>query len=70
MEEEIRRSTRRVDGRTAAQAQQQALTGEYGTIVGANVPRDYAISRADTAHAMLAVLNDPATIRQAFGVAY
>jgi hypothetical protein len=30
----------------------------------------YAISRADTAHAMLAALEDPATIGQAVGVAY
>jgi hypothetical protein len=34
----------------------------YRTIVGANVPRGYPISRADTAHAMLAVLDVPATL--------
>jgi hypothetical protein len=34
------------------------------------VPRGYSISRADTAHAMLAVLDDPATVGQAVGVAY
>jgi putative NADH-flavin reductase len=46
------------------------VTGRYRTAVGANVPRALAISRADTAHAMLAVLDDPRTVRQAVGVAY
>jgi hypothetical protein len=34
------------------------------------VPGGYSISRADVAHLMLAVLDDPATLRQAIGVAY
>jgi hypothetical protein len=38
--------------------------------VGGNVPRGYSISRADAAHAMLAALDDPATLGQAVGVAY
>jgi len=38
--------------------------------VGANVPRGYAISSADVAHLMLAVLDDPATARQAIRIAY
>jgi putative NADH-flavin reductase len=46
------------------------LTGHYRTVVGGNVPRGYAISRADTAHAMLAALDDPATVGRAVGVAY
>lgn len=46
------------------------LTGKYRTCVGANVPRGYSVSRADVAHLMLAVLNDPATIRQPVGIAY
>jgi len=46
------------------------MTGKYRTIVGSNVPRGYAISRADAAHAMLAVLNHPATLGQAVGMAY
>ena len=46
------------------------LTGRYRTVVGSNVPRGYSISRADVAHLMLAVLDDPATHRQAIGVAY
>lgn len=46
------------------------VTGRYRSAVGANVPRASSISRADTAHAMLAVLDDPRTVRQAVGVAY
>jgi putative NADH-flavin reductase len=46
------------------------LTTTYRTAVGANVPRGYSISRADAAHAMLAALQDPATIRQPLGIAY
>ena len=46
------------------------LTGEYRSVVGANVPRGYAISRADVAHLMLAVLDNQATVRQAIGIAY
>ncbi|MFG1628612.1 NAD(P)-dependent oxidoreductase [Kribbella sp. NPDC049227] len=46
------------------------LTGTYRTAVGASVSRGYFISRADVAHLMLAVLDDPATINQPVGVAY
>ena len=46
------------------------LTGRYRTVVDANVPRGYSISRADTAHAMLAAITDPATFGHAVGVAY
>jgi len=46
------------------------LTGAYRTSVGGNVPRGYSISRADTAHAMLALLEDQSTIGQPVGVAY
>jgi uncharacterized protein YbjT (DUF2867 family) len=46
------------------------LTGSYRTRVGGNVPRGYSVSRADVAHLMLAVLDDPATIRQPVGIAY
>jgi uncharacterized protein YbjT (DUF2867 family) len=45
------------------------LSGRYRTVIGANVPRGYVISRADVAHAMLAALGNPAAIRQAVGVA-
>ncbi|MEH0936431.1 NAD(P)-dependent oxidoreductase [Micromonospora psammae] len=46
------------------------LTGRYRTAIGSNVARGYTISRADVAHAMLATVGDPATIRQAIGIAY
>jgi uncharacterized protein YbjT (DUF2867 family) len=45
------------------------LTGRYRTAINDNVPRGYTISKADVAHAMLAMLDDPATIRAAVGVA-
>ena len=46
------------------------LTGTYRAAVGGSVSRGYFISRADVAHLMLAVLDDPATINQPVGVAY
>jgi putative NADH-flavin reductase len=45
------------------------LTGGYRTVIGANVSRGNFISRADVAHAMLAALADPRTVRQPIGVA-
>lgn len=44
------------------------LTGNYRTAIGGNVPRSRSTSRADVAHAMLAMLDNPATIGQAVGV--
>lgn len=46
------------------------LTGHYRTAVGANVANGHTIGRADVAHAMLAALDDPATIGRPLGVAY
>ncbi|WP_406278685.1 NAD(P)-dependent oxidoreductase [Embleya sp. NBC_00896] len=46
------------------------VTGTYRTHIGGSVPRGATIARADLAHAMLAVLDDPATYRQPVGVAY
>jgi putative NADH-flavin reductase len=46
------------------------VTGEYRSVVGGNPRGGYSISRADTAHAMLAALDDPATIGEPVGVAY
>jgi putative NADH-flavin reductase len=45
------------------------LTGRYRMAIGANVARGLTVSRADVAHAMLAVLANPATVGQAVGVA-
>ncbi len=46
------------------------LTGTYRTAYGQSVRRALSISRADVAHLMLRVLEQPETIRQAIGVAY
>jgi putative NADH-flavin reductase len=70
MEDEIRRSTTEWTILRPPYLVNKPLTGKYRTSVGGNVPRAYSISRADVAHAILAALDDPATVRQAVGVAY
>ncbi|MFC8534720.1 NAD(P)-dependent oxidoreductase [Streptomyces sp. NPDC057249] len=46
------------------------LTGRYRTVVGGNPRSGRSISRADVAHAMLALTGDPASVKQGVGVAY
>ncbi|MEU9855425.1 NAD(P)H-binding protein [Streptomyces sp. NPDC047974] len=46
------------------------VTGRYRTVVGGTPPRGRTLARADVAHAMLAVLDDPSTVRRGVGVAY
>lgn len=46
------------------------LTGTYRTEIGRNPRSARTIGRADVAHAMLAMIDDPATVKQAVGVAY
>ncbi|MFB6672231.1 NAD(P)-dependent oxidoreductase [Streptomyces sp. NPDC056390] len=46
------------------------LTGTYRTVVGGNPRSGRSISRADVAHAMLAMIDDAATVKQGVGVAY
>jgi uncharacterized protein YbjT (DUF2867 family) len=70
MEDEIRRSTVEWTVVRPPKLTNTPLTGRYRTVVAGNVPRGYKISRADTAHAMLGALDDPATLGQAVGVAY
>jgi uncharacterized protein YbjT (DUF2867 family) len=70
MEDEIRRSATQWTVVRPPKLVDKPLTGEYRIAVGGNVPRGYAISRADTAHAMLAALDNPETLGQAVGVAY
>jgi len=70
MEDQIRRSTTQWTIVRPPKLVNKPLTGTYRTCVGGNVPRGYTISRADVAHAMLAALDDPATLGQAVGVAY
>ncbi|MEU9862723.1 NAD(P)H-binding protein [Streptomyces sp. NPDC047971] len=46
------------------------LTGRYRSVVGGNPPRGRSLARADVAHAMLAMVDDPATVKQGVGLAY
>ncbi|MGH4032577.1 NAD(P)-dependent oxidoreductase [Actinomycetota bacterium Odt1-20B] len=46
------------------------LTGSYRTAVGGFPRAGRTIARADVAHAMLAMIDDPATVKQGVGVAY
>jgi putative NADH-flavin reductase len=70
MEDEIRRSTAQWTIVRPPKLVNRPLSGRYRVCVGGNVPRGYSISRADVAHAMLEMLDDPATIGQAVGIAY
>jgi uncharacterized protein YbjT (DUF2867 family) len=70
MEDEIRRSDTDWTVVRPPKLTDKPLTGKYRIVVGGNVPRGYAISRADTAHAMLSLVDDPATFGQPVGVAY
>jgi uncharacterized protein YbjT (DUF2867 family) len=69
MEDEIRRSTTEWTIVRPPKLVNKPLTGKYRTIVGGNVPRGYTISRADVAHLMLRVLEQPETIKQTIGIA-
>ncbi|MFD4233740.1 NAD(P)-dependent oxidoreductase [Streptomyces sp. NPDC058542] len=46
------------------------LTGVYRQVVGGTPRSSRSISRADVAHAMLALAEDPAAVKQGVGVAY
>ena len=70
MEDEIRRSTTEWTIVRPPKLTNKPLSGKYRTIVGGNVPRGYTISRADVAHLMLGVLEQPETIKQVIGIAY
>jgi putative NADH-flavin reductase len=45
------------------------MTGTYRSAYGQNLPRGFLISRADVAHYMLRVLEQPETIKQTVGIA-
>jgi uncharacterized protein YbjT (DUF2867 family) len=70
MEDEIRRSDTDWTVVRPPKLTDKPLTGRYRVVVGGNVPRGYGISRADTAHAMLSLVDDPATFGQPVGIAY
>ncbi|MFH8867516.1 NAD(P)-dependent oxidoreductase [Streptomyces griseus] len=46
------------------------LTGVYRRVVGGAPRGSRSVSRADVAHAMLALVEDPAAVRRGVGVAY
>ncbi|CAL9655438.1 NAD(P)-dependent oxidoreductase [Streptomyces sp. enrichment culture] len=50
--------------------QNRPLTGRYRTVVGGFPAKGRFVSRADVAHAMLAMADDPRTVKQGIGVAY
>jgi uncharacterized protein YbjT (DUF2867 family) len=45
------------------------LTGRYRTAFGQNIRGGWSVSRADVAHLMLRVLEQPETIKQPIGIA-
>lgn len=46
------------------------LTGKYRTAIGGTPRSGRTIARADVAHAMLALADEPASVKQGVGVAY
>jgi putative NADH-flavin reductase len=50
--------------------QDTPLRGVYRTVVGGAPLKGNLVGRADVAHAMLAMIDDPATMKQGVGVAY
>ncbi|MZD04125.1 NAD(P)H-binding protein [Streptomyces sp. SID5785] len=50
--------------------QDKPLTGTYRTVIGGFPRAGRFLARADVAHAMLAAVDDPATVKQGVGVAY
>jgi uncharacterized protein YbjT (DUF2867 family) len=69
MEDDIRRSATHWTVVRPPKLTDKPLSGRYRTAINANIPHGYTISRADVAHAMLAMLDDPATIGKAIGLA-
>nr|WSY52535.1 NAD(P)H-binding protein [Streptomyces sp. NBC_00886] len=50
--------------------QNKPVTGTYRTVVGGFPDKGRFIARSDVAHAMLAMVDDPRTMKQGVGVAY
>jgi putative NADH-flavin reductase len=70
MEDELRRSATDWTSVRPPKLVDTPVTGVYRTAVGANLRGGSKIGRADVAHAMLAMADDSATLKQAVGVAY
>ena len=69
MEDDIRHSATHWTVVRPPRLTDKPFSGRYRTAINANIPHGYTISRADVAHAMLAMIDDPATIGKAIGVA-
>ncbi|MFC5799486.1 NAD(P)-dependent oxidoreductase [Streptomyces formicae] len=70
MEDDMRRSATDWTSVRPPRLTDKPLTGTYRTAVGTGLRGAATISRADVAHAMLAMTGDPATVKQAVAVAY
>ncbi|KUL51147.1 MULTISPECIES: NAD(P)-dependent oxidoreductase [unclassified Streptomyces] len=70
MEAELSRSATDWTSVRPPRLQDKPLTGTYRKVVGGTPRSGRFIGRADVAHAMLAVVGDPATVKQGVGVAY
>ncbi|MEU6395173.1 NAD(P)H-binding protein [Streptomyces sp. NPDC046939] len=70
MEAELARSATDWTSVRPPRLQDKPLTGTYRKVVGGSPRAGRFIGRADVAHAMLAMVDDPATVKQGVGVAY
>ncbi|MFJ4366084.1 NAD(P)-dependent oxidoreductase [Streptomyces chartreusis] len=70
MEAELARSSTEWTSVRPPRLQDKPLTGSYRKVVGGFPVRGRFLGRADVAHAMLAAVGDPATVKQGVGVAY
>ncbi|MER5918395.1 NAD(P)H-binding protein [Streptomyces sp. NPDC001982] len=70
MEAELARSGTDWTSVRPPRLQDKPVTGAYRMVVGGFPPKGRFIARADVAHAMLAMVDDPETVGQGVGVAY
>ncbi|WP_405795761.1 NAD(P)-dependent oxidoreductase [Streptomyces sp. NBC_01506] len=70
MEQELARSGADWTAARPPQLVDKPLTGVYRTVIDGNPRAGRKIGRADVAHAMLAMVDDPAVVRHGVGVAY
>lgn len=70
MEDELARGATDWTSVRPPRLQDKPVTGSYRKVVGGFPRAGRFAGRADVAHAMLAVLDDPATVKQGVGVAY
>ena len=70
MEDELARSGTDWTSVRPPRLQNKPLTGSYRLVVGGFPRRGRFIARADVAHAMLGMIDDPGTAKEGVGVAY